>query len=150
MSTNPITPTSESIQPKTDSKSKTSMSMEYEKKRLKQYLTTTTLPPPINVWFNGNNGKMETHEISSSTTETQEKMDDYVGKEQFFATGPYLGSGPDVYGAVVQEPRDSQLGMVGSGSSDVNEFGLLKRILYKEPNGNDRWVIFISIIFFLS
>ena len=50
----------------------------------------------------------------------------------------YIGSGPDVYGAVVQEPRDSQLGMVGSGSPEVNEFGLLKQILYKEPNKNDR------------
>ena len=39
----------------------------------------------------------------------------------------------------LQEPRDSQFGMVGSGSAEVNEFGLLKRILYKEPN--DRFVI---------
>ena len=68
--------------------------MENKKLKTKQ----STLAPPITVWFNGNNGQLETHEITSST----EKFDDYVGKEQFFATGPYLGSGPDVYGAVVQ------------------------------------------------
>ena len=68
--------------------------MENKKIKTKQ----STMAPPITVWFNGNNGQLETHEITSST----EKFDDYVGKEQFFATGPYLGSGPDVYGAVVQ------------------------------------------------
>jgi len=122
-STNSLNHPTESIQIISQ---KTSSTMENKKSKTK----LSTLAPPITVWFNGNNGQLETHEITSST----EKFDDYVGKEQFFATGPYLGSGPDVYGAVVQEPRDSQFGMVGSGSAEVNEFGLLKRILYKEPN----------------
>jgi len=130
MSTNSISPT-ESIQ-SVPSQTQQKPTMEYEKVPKKK----PTLAPPITVWFNGNNGQMETHQITSSTEVTIE--DDFVGQEQFFATGPYLGSGPDVYGAVVQEPRDSQLGMVGSGSPEVNEFGLLKQILYKEPNKNDR------------
>ena len=69
-----------------------------ENKKSKTKTKLSTLAPPITVWFNGNNGQLETHDFTSST----EKFDDYVGKEQFFATGPYLGSGPDVYGAVVQ------------------------------------------------
>ena len=45
----------------------------------------------------------------------------------------------------MQEPRDSQFGMVGSGSAEVNEFGLLKRILYKEPNDRNNGKIGPSV-----
>ena len=83
MSTNSISPT-ESIQ-SVPSQTQQKPTMEYEKVPKKK----PTLAPPITVWFNGNNGQMETHQITSSTEVTIE--DDFVGQEQFFATGPYLG-----------------------------------------------------------
>ena len=93
--------------------------------------TKATTAPPISIWFNGNEGVFETHKSSTTTAGPQYFDDGYVGREQHYATGRYRSTGPDVYGAVVQEPGKT-FGSVRNHESP-DEFGLLKRILYKEP-----------------
>ena len=98
-------------------------------------MDTTPRPLTISQWFNGNEGVMESlRPITTPAATSDDEDDDYVGQQQFFATGPYdqeHEQQPDVYGAVIQEPRNNPAGKVGQGHAD--EFGLLTQILYRKP-----------------
>lgn len=93
-----------------------------------------TTPPPIPVWFNGNEGKLEAHDASFISTTPEASSEDFiVGHQQFFAKEGHERSmiKGDVYGAVVQEPPPMDKSKLSAMQND--EFGLLKQILYKEP-----------------
>ena len=88
---------------------------------------TTTTMEPISVWFNGNSGNLETHDKSLLTTESP--VNDF-GHQQFYSNQfEAKETQEDVFGAVVQEPNFSQ----NEPKIQQDEFGLLKQILYKEP-----------------
>lgn len=104
-----------------------------------------TTPPPIPVWFNGNEGVLEAHDKSYISTTTDPSSEDFiVGHQQFFAKTDFQDKG-DVYGAVVQEPPAMDKSKL-SGHVDQDEFGLLKQILYKEPaSSNSDKVSYVSV-----
>ena len=101
--------------------------------------TKATTAPPISIWFNGNEGVFEDHHSTSSTLDPIEYNNEYnndytMGQEKYYSPEAHGSSEPDVYGAILQEPKNTP--KVGN-LDHPDEFGILKRILYKEPSDSD-------------